>query len=117
MKKKKVFLGGTCGKSTWREELTPECQERELQERENCDYCLYVITPEMEGFYSIAEVVDDSNKRPEKTIFCVLNKENPSFNIKQLRSFRAIEKMVSSNASSSGGRVFSSLKEIAEFLN
>jgi hypothetical protein len=133
MKKKKVFLGGTCGKSTWREELipllkidyfnpvvedwTPECQERELQERENCDYCLYVITPEMEGFYSIAEVVDDSNKRPKKTIFCVLNKENPSFNNKQLYSFRAIEKMVSSNVFSSGGRVFSSLKEIAEFLN
>ncbi|CAG8504421.1 9723_t:CDS:2 [Ambispora gerdemannii] len=30
------------------------------------------ITQEMLGFYSIAEVVDDSNKRPAKTIFCYL---------------------------------------------
>ena len=26
----------------------------------------------MTGVYSVAEVIDDSNKRPEKTIFCYL---------------------------------------------
>ena len=85
---KKVFLGGTCNESTWRDKLikmleidyfnpvvddwTEECYQEELRQREICDYCLYVITPRMTGVYSIAEVVDDSNKRPEKTIFCLL---------------------------------------------
>lgn len=128
--KKKVFLGGTCGKSTWREGLiplleidyfnpvvedwTPECQQKEIEERENCDYCLYVITSEMEGFYSIAEVIDDSNKRPKKTIFCVSNAgKGPFFNKKQLKSFEAIENMVKRN----GGTVFHTLTDIADFLN
>lgn len=83
-----VFLGGTCGDSKWRGEIkkvlksvgfgwfdpvvadwNEEAQAEELKQRANCDICLYVITPEMKGVYSIAEVVDDSNKRPEKVIF------------------------------------------------
>ena len=84
---KKVFLGGTCNESTWRDELiksleigyfnpvvddwTPECMAEELRQRESCDYCLYVITGKLTGVYSIAEVVDDSCKRPGKTIFCI----------------------------------------------
>ena len=90
-----VFLGGTCAASTWREELlgkldlgtisafnpvvedwTPECQKEEDFHRENDDICLYVITPEGEGFYSFVEVVDDSNKRPGRTILCVLMEAN-----------------------------------------
>ena len=86
--KNKVFLGGTCNESTWRNDLikllkidyfnpvvddwNEEAYQEELRQREICDFCLYVITPKMTGVYSIAEVVDDSNKRPEKTIFCYL---------------------------------------------
>ena len=86
---KKVFLGGTCAESTWREELinkltidyfnpvvedwTEECMAEERKQRETCDYCLYTITPRMKGVYSIAEVIDDSNKRPLKTVFCLLD--------------------------------------------
>jgi len=78
----KVFLGGTCNNSNWRniliqdlkieyfdpvvDDWTFEFQKEELKQRELCDVCLYVITPKMTGVYSIAEVVDDSNKRPEK---------------------------------------------------
>ena len=40
--------------------------EEEIKQRAECDFCLYVITPKMTGVYSIAEVVDDSNKRPEQ---------------------------------------------------
>ena len=92
MTKTKVFLGGTCNNSTWRDKLisllkidyfnpvvddwTPECQDEEIRQRELCDYCLYTITPKMTGVYSIAEVVDDSNKRPEKTILCVLDEDD-----------------------------------------
>lgn len=81
----KVFLGGTCSGPRWRDELITLlkceyynpivknwCEEnrlREVQERETSDYVLYEITNGLRGVYSIAEVVDDSNKRPEKTLF------------------------------------------------
>ena len=132
---KKVFLGGTCNESTWREELikkleidyfnpvvddwTEECYQEELRQREICDYCLYVITPRMRGVYSIAEVVDDSNKRPEKTIFCLLTADvNDTgkvimFDPGQLRSLDRVGRMVEKN----GGKYFRELRDVAEFLN
>ena len=61
----KVFLGGTCNESTWRDKLIPkltidyfnpvvkdwkpEDQEKEIQERQTCDFLLYVITSQMTG--------------------------------------------------------------------
>lgn len=141
----KVFLGGTCNESKWRDKLIPmlkidyfnpvvedwneECYQEELRQREICDYCLYVITPLMTGVYSIAEVVDDSNKRPDKTIFCLLNKDlnkdcddtiitNISmqpifFSEGQMRSLDRVGKMVERN----GGKYFKSLKDVANYLN
>ena len=126
----KVFLGGTCNESTWRDELikklkidyfnpvvddwTEECYKGELRQREICDYCLYVITPRMTGVYSIAEVIDDSNKRPEKTIFCFLsNDDSKRFVNGQIKSLDKVGVMVENN----GGKYFKSLDEVAEFLN
>lgn len=129
----KVFLGGTCNNSKWRKELidnldlnnidyfnpvvinwTPECMKEELKQREICDFCLYVITPLMTGVYSIAEVVDDSNKNPEKTLFCVLKEDSgKSFDKGQMKSLEQVKEMVKRN----GGKVFESLSEIASFLN
>ena len=126
----KVFLGGTCNESTWRDELikklkidyfnpvvddwTEECYKEELRQREICDYCLYVITPRMTGVYSIAEVIDDSNKRPEKTIFCFLSKDDSKrFVNGQIKSLDKVGIMVENN----GGKYFKSLDEVAEFLN
>ena len=131
----KMFLGGTCNNSLWREELipmldidyfnpvvkdwTPECQEREIRERQECDYVLYVLTPRMTGVYSIAEVVDDSNKRPDKTILCVLPVDMDEvgvvmeFNKVQTKSLEAVKKMVSVN----GAKVCNNLKEVADFVN
>jgi len=127
---KKVFLGGTCNNSNWRDNLipflsidyfnpvvedwTPECMEEEIKQREICDYCLYVITPKMTGVYSIAEVVDDSCKRPEKTIFCYLPEdEEESFTVAQLKSLSQVGKMIKMN----GATWLSSLEVIADFLN
>lgn len=127
---KKVFLGGTCNRSLWRndvikklkinyynpcgEKWTPEMMEEELKQRRECDFCLYVITPKMGGFYSIAEIVDDSNKRPEKTIFCFINEdEGKVFSDAQLKSLYQIEKMVKEN----GATVFKTLDEVTDFLN
>ena len=64
----------------------------------------------MEGFYAIAEVVDDSNKRPTKTIFCYLEE---GFSKHQIKSLQAIARMVKEN----GIQVFTSLEEIARYLN
>lgn len=123
-----TFLGGTCNKSTWREELiaklsdkveifnpvvddwTPECELREKKAREEAKYVLFVITSQMTGVFSIAEVVDSSNKRPERTIFCVIL---DGFEEGQVKSLKAVSKMVEKN----GAKVFKSIEEVATFLN
>lgn len=129
----RVFLGGTCNESKWREELiskldpntidyfnpvvedwTKECMVIEKQERKTCDFCLYTITPKMTGVYSIAEVVDDSNKRPNKTILCILNRdESKEFTKSQLKSLNQVAEMVKEN----GGKVFTNLEDLAKYLN
>lgn len=127
---KKVFLGGTSNGSLWRDEVikklkinyynpvgehwTPEMMKEELQQRKECDFCLYVITPKMEGVFSIAEVVDDSNKRPAKTIFCFLNEdEEKTFSDVQIKSLQQVAKMIKEN----GATVFKTLDEVIKFLN
>lgn len=127
---KKVFLGGTTNNSDWRDNLikklkidyfnpvvkdwNDEAQKEEIKQRKNCDYVLYVITPKMEGVYSVAEVVDDSNKRPEKTIFAyLLSDDGKEFSKHQIKSLDMVGKMVEEN----GGKWFKNLNEISEFLN
>jgi hypothetical protein len=129
MTKKKVFLGGTANHSTWRETLIPlldptnisyfnpvvkdwneQAQAEEIKQRKECDFLLYTITKEMLGFYAIAEVVEDSNKRPSKTIFCYLE---AGFGQHQIKSLQATAKLVKNN----GSQVFTSLEEVSEYLN
>lgn len=96
------------------EDWTPECQAEEVRQRETCDYCLYVITPKMTGTYSIAEAVDDSNKRPERTIFCFLTEDvGGFFEPHQIKSLSQVGKMIEAN----GGRWFGTLHQVATFLN
>lgn len=150
---KKVFLGGTCNGSKWREKLIEMLKidyfnpvvddwdefayQQELKERKECDFVLYVITPKMLGTYAIAEVIDDSNKRPEKTIICVLDKDKLSvsefnsgdfkekpqylyggqvvifFQKPQEKSLRKVSEMVLINH----GLSFNTLELVAEYLN
>jgi len=128
--KPKVFLGGTCNGSTWRERLIKElyinyfnpvvpdwndaAYQEELRQREICDYVLYVITPRMTGVYAVAEVIDDSNKRPEKTLFAYIAEDDGmTFTEGQLKSLNAVGKMVEKN----GAVFFTSLKDVADYLN
>ena len=125
----KVFLGGTCNGSNWRDKLiprlkidyfnpvvedwTPECQEEEIKQRQNCDYCLYVITPKMTGVYSIAEVVDDSNKRPYRTIFSFLvDDDGKTFDEGQIKSLRMVGRMVQEN----GGLFIQDFHQLQNYL-
>lgn len=130
---KRVFLGGTCNGSNWRnsfisyldknilswfdpvvEDWTEECQAEELRQRVKCDFCLYVITPKMTGVYAIAEVVQDSVRRPEKTLFCVLSEdEGVEFEVSQTKSLLMVAKMIEQN----GAMVFGSLDAVADYLN
>lgn len=132
---KTIFLGGTCNKSNWRELLkpllkinyfdpvvpnwTPADQEREIASRKTSDFVLYTITPRMTGVYSIAEVVDDSNKRPAKTVFLVLPSDTADdgkameFDKVQTKSLAAVTKMVRNN----GAVVCSTLQEVADYVN
>ncbi len=127
---KKVFLGGTTNNSNWRDDLekklkinyfnpvvtdwNDEAQKEEIKQRKNCDFVLYVITPKMEGVYSIAEVIDDSNKRPNKTIFAYLfDDDGKEFSKHQIKSLDMVGKMVEEN----GGKWFKSLGEVSDYLN
>ena len=132
-KTNKVFLGGTCNESTWRDELipkleeidfdyfnpvvedwTPECQDIEIYEKaNNCNIHLYVITNKMKGVFSIAEAIESVFNKDKKTIFCVLDGFDGDFPDYQVKSLEAVGKMVERN----GGKYVSSLDKIIEILN
>ena len=133
-RKKLVFLGGTTNNSTWRDQIipkleidyfnpvienwTPECKEKEIEIRSYADYLLYVITPAMTGVYSIAEVVDDSNKHPDRTIFCYLRTDEVDgekllFNDRQINSLNSVGMLVESN----GGKWCRTLDDVVKYLN
>ena len=127
----KIYLGGTCNGSTWRDELkklldnsisvldqvvenwTRE-KEKNNDKKYSADFCAYTITPELNGFLSIANVVDFSNKFPEKCLFCYLSEYGgKKFNAHQLESLRAIGDLIAKN----GGKVFTTLEDLAKYLN
>jgi len=133
---RKVFLGGTCNNSPWRNELipklkvnyfnpvvdnwTPSAQYEEERQKRICDFLLYVITPRMTGVFSIAEVVENAINQPEKTIFCILKVDGsellidqPSFSDSQLKSLNAVADMIQKY----GAVYFESLDDVAKFLN
>lgn len=121
-----LFLGGTCNNSSWRQDLIPlleyenipffnpvvekwddEAIEREIFVKSLPNTVeLYVLTKEMKGYFSIAEAVEASNKKPEKTIFLYLK---DGFDSNQLKSLEEIKNLVKEN----GAYVADSLIEVA----
>ncbi len=129
-KRIKVFLGGTCNGSKWREELIPnlnieyfnpvveewteECKVEEKRQRSECDLRLYVITPSMTGVLSIAELVEDSILNSSGTVVCFLKEyEGKSFSDHQWSSLESIVSMVTPY----GVEVFFTLTDTANALN
>ena len=107
----KIFLGGTCAETTWRNKLkdviqvdffdpvvedwTQDCIEIENDQKNNkCNIHLFVITSDMEGVYSIAEAVQSSMTDSKIVIFHVLPN---GFTTGQLRSLQATCDLISSN--------------------
>lgn len=90
-----------------------EAQQKEIEYRKNCDICLYAITNEIKGVYSIAEIIDDSNKRPDKTIFCNLYGNIDDINVQMIKSLDATAEMVIRN----NGLVMRDLKNVAIYIN
>lgn len=127
-----VFMGGTCEGYDWRKDLeehfkgngkirlfnpvvddwNEEAKANEIRERETCDLCLYTITPHIRGVYSIAEVIDDSNKRPSKTLFCYTQPDGSEFDEKMYHSLQAVGDMVERNE----GKVFTSISSLIEYF-
>jgi len=59
-------------------------------------------------------VVDDSNKRPEHTVFAfLLEDDGASFDAFQIKSLIKVGVMIESN----GGKYCKSLSEVVDFLN
>lgn len=106
----KVFLGGTCNGTVWRDKLisrlnelsvdyfnpvvnnwTEECQLEETRQKESiCGTHLYYITSAMSGVFSIAEAVDSAHC--EKDTIFVINPEG--FDEHQLKSLKAVGKLI-----------------------
>jgi len=125
----KIFLGGTCNNSTWRSQIekliqapmfnpvvddwTKECQAIEMDEKENkCNIHLYVITSEMTGVFSIAEVIDSVHNKTKITLLHVMP---DGFNKVQLKSLEAVVNLVKLR----GGIAFfnKNLNKTVEILN
>ena len=104
----KVFLGGTCNGSSWREwyipmlkinyfnpvveDWTEESKIIEEREKSKCNVHLYVITNEMKGVYSIAEAVESTFLT--STIFHVIPE---GFDKAQLKSLSAVCELINRN--------------------
>ena len=140
MDNEKWFLGGTCAETTWRDELmplldkanikyfnpvvknwTPECQAIEEDEKNNkCNVHLYVITPEMQGVYSIAEIINSCwqavvyGTTVNKVYFYILDPDN-KFSKGQLKSLNATMRLCTDIAENKfKGKKISSMKELME---
>ena len=74
------------------DDWTEECQAIEMDEKENkCDIHLYVITSQMIGVFSIAEVIDSVHNKTKKTLLHVIP---DGFDKGQLKSLQAVVNLV-----------------------
>ena len=126
----KVFLGGTCANSTWRNEMIPHLkldyynplldgewheafQQKEEDEKEiDCDIHFYLIMHKMEGVFSIAEVMDSVHQKNKHTILQV---QPDGFSAEMLTSLKAVIQLVIKR----GGQAFidQNLEQSIELLN
>jgi hypothetical protein len=128
----KIFLGGVI-QSNWRSKLMPildemdieyfnpvvdvwtsECQEKEEEEKESSTYNLYVLSAKLIGVFTIAEVVDNSNDCPYKTL-CLFLEDDDGVCYKEhtLKSIEATLQIIQDN----GVPVFRSMDDLILYLD
>jgi len=116
----KWFLGGTCAGTKWRDELMPmldkfgvkyfnpvvknwteACIAIEEDEKNNkCNCHLYVITPDIKGTYSIAEIVHSAHlanmygTSVDKMMFVILDYKDKPWQKHEIKSLNAVTKLV-----------------------
>ena len=129
MTKNKIFLGGTTD-SNWREWLIPrlnieyfnpilenwtsECQKEEILQKEECNIHLYVITPKINGVYSIAEAVESAMCKDKICIFCILPEDDGKlFSDEMAYSLLAVRNLILKH----GGKTCTTLLEVLEELS
>lgn len=125
----KVFLGGTCNESKWREQLIPllkvnyfnpivedwtkECIEIENDEKYNkCGCLLFVISKEMTGVYSIAEMVESCFLDNKITVYNIIP---DGFTEGQMRSLKAVEGILERHGAL--GFIGNDINRLANILN
>lgn len=125
----RIFLGGTCNESTWREELIPllkldyfnpvvsdwteDCVAVENDEKYNrCDCLLFVITSKMKGVYSIAEMVESCFLKDKMTVYNIIP---DGFSEGQIRSLKATAEILNRNGAL--GFIGNDLSRLADILN
>lgn len=129
--KKSLFIGGSTSDSQWRQklisklnkdinvlnptsakELNEDARNKDSKNREDSDFSLYAISPQSIDPYTIAHLVDESNKRPESVVFAMIE-EGGTFDKSQKNSMSYIKDLVETN----GSNVFTSIDEAANYLN
>lgn len=126
----KVFLGGTCNDSKWRDAIIPqlsidfynpvvsvwseEAYQEEIEAKLDCNYFLYCLTPKYTGYFSFAEVINESFHYSNQTIFCFLNEDGKNtFSKEETDSLKELGSRVVEN----GGLWLENLEEVSSFLN
>lgn len=129
----KVYLDGTENGSDWREKLIqdlkklkieyfdPSLENRskrsymeEIDQKNQSKFHIYVITPRMDDFENISELIEDSNKNPSKTIFSFLLEDGEiAFNSHQVKSLERVGEMMEKN----GGKWCKNFREILTTIN
>lgn len=114
-----IFLGGTYNNSNWRDKFissmnktcssitmfnpvvdnwNDEAQKEEERQKKNCLIQLFCITPRMTGVFSIAELIDASNKNPSTTVALLLKEDDEyRFSKSQLKSVEQVFKLAELN--------------------
>jgi len=130
-----VGLFGTCNDSNWRNELIPQlkvpffnpvitdgswnesCRQVEEQAKSRAHILLYVITPEMIGIYSIAELVISACKSTRSTDIVVVFLEkygSKEFTNEQSKSIAATKALLRQTTTAI---ILESLQVTADFIN
>lgn len=129
----RVFLGGTCNGTDWRDKVIPQLQvgffnpfitgrewtegdkDNELLERRSlCSHMLYVITPMTKGLYAVAELMEDSIQKSNRTVVCFLKEDGgKTFDEQQWNSIESIMEMVKQYHD----KVFTDLDSVVQTLN